>query len=406
MFGALSALFQRPKSNVDTFKNFEALDFVRAFSHLTIVLLHVHHFAQGLFQNYESPFWANLMTNASAVDALFMVSAILATSEILHKGKTFSLRNFYVNRILRLVPCLYIVLGLVLLVKQTNRVFVLADMFFMSDYVPQKYAFYSLIWSVACDVKYHLIVPFIVPLLKKLTPRQRILFALGCASLSILNRTSSLVRNVTAEDFANYNTRGVDLVDPRAADLLGERMRVGDFYYFAFHFRIMPFIYGTVIALNHYEKQDQIQASVVNVVASICLYMAGHFSDTNYFLTNYYRAVYLHGVSYDIYVFAIFMMISMLLSMASIPSIFGWRIWSAVSRLTYPSYLLHLLVISGVIVSIKEAKPTYPLTFGVEMWIFAITVAITMPLSFLCFCCVEKPTTDLRHKWLIKEEKN
>lgn len=418
----LKELFSQ-RSHSAEFKNFEYLELIRSLAHLGILFLHTMYASGAIFdhQNKPYPHYVTIIGGWIMVDVLFIISALLACLEILRKLEKgqFSILEFYSNRIFRFIPTLYAGILYFMLFIRPATSYTLYDFVFMTDYVGAKNQYLGFVWSIAADVKFHLIAPLLVFLLRSLrhSPKLRFSLVFLCAIFSMALRTTSLLRNCPDNSkFENYYFFGVDSLSPKFRPIVLEKLSVQDYYYFPFHFRFMPFVYGALLAnmrfeqVNGSEEKNEKESTTKNfykqstsfnvllVLTAVLCYLSANFKPIEWYLADYNRAVFLHGIAYDLSLISLTILFYMLLMVQQEVVFFAkWRIWVGISKLTYCSYMFHFVAIIKVISWFKQAKMVYPLDVPHIALVFACVIAVDLVYTVTVYVLVEKPAMDWRH---------
>lgn len=147
----------------------KGLNGIRAFAIIFVLFTHLD-----TFQNISNPFIKQAMQLlfGPGVEIFYVLSGFLITKILLtekYVKNNISLTNFYVRRILRIIPCLYIfIFTLIILnyfsiitIKTPSIVFALL---FLTNFVNDVYAnpILSHTWSLAVEEHFYLIFPFLV----------------------------------------------------------------------------------------------------------------------------------------------------------------------------------------------------------------------------------------------------
>lgn len=180
------------------------ISFLRALSVLMVMLFH-----------FQIP---GVPGGFIGVDVFFVISGFLMTMIVLREfdKNTFSLKNFFIRRIRRLVPALVVMLIFILLISiifffeadlRRNAKYVVLSDFFVSNIYFWKYQHYFSskdnillhTWTLGVEWQFYLIYPIILLSLRKVYSNNKILFWSLLTGLSILSIVIML-------NFGNGNT--------------------------------------------------------------------------------------------------------------------------------------------------------------------------------------------------------
>ncbi len=154
-------------------KTFGSLDGLRAIAILAVLW---HHHA-----NNAVPGWKITSRGFLGVDLFFTISGFLIVTLLLRERSrrgTFSLRDFYVRRFLRIFPPYYLVLLLVgavafLKPEGSSSELVKRDfpyaLFFVSNLVPMQ-SLLSITWSLSVEEQFYMVVPAIEKYARRAVP--------------------------------------------------------------------------------------------------------------------------------------------------------------------------------------------------------------------------------------------
>lgn len=146
-----------------------SLDGLRALSIFLVVALHTlqrysltHHVSVG---------WYALFNGENGVFIFFEISGFLITSLLLQeheKRGSISLRGFYLRRAFRILPPLYLYIGIVVLLGLAGRILltridILSAMFFFHN-ISGTDVMWSLehLWSISAEEQFYLVWPFVL----------------------------------------------------------------------------------------------------------------------------------------------------------------------------------------------------------------------------------------------------
>lgn len=171
----------------------KGFDGIRAISILMVLITHL-----GLLSLFPENRWfeyrfSSLISGTTGVNIFFTISGFLITSILLTeynlKGK-INLKNFFLKRILRLLPpyillliIIYIFIVLNFIEKNYGALFL--SFFYLTNFAPDKYYLLELghTWSLAVEEQFYLTWPFIIQLFKR---GKILIFTLFILFISIL----------------------------------------------------------------------------------------------------------------------------------------------------------------------------------------------------------------------------
>lgn len=162
----------------------KALDGLRGLAIMAVMLSHSRFLFLG-HPELEASVGSWFEGGALGVDLFFVLSGFLITSQLIESKETrgtISLREFYVNRVTRLLPALYLMLAVFLVVNildgrplSTLLPSVLASVFFFLNVKSQVSGnvIFDLIplWSLSLEEQFYLAWPFVVPVLLRRSAR-------------------------------------------------------------------------------------------------------------------------------------------------------------------------------------------------------------------------------------------
>jgi peptidoglycan/LPS O-acetylase OafA/YrhL len=170
-------------------------DGLRALSVIAVVLTHL-----GVYEQLKKLGWLGsrtvpLVDGWTGVQVFFVLSGFLITALLIHeraKTGTVSLRNFYLRRVLRILPLYFLVLLLTLLVHLlvwpviTGRGLLAASVF-GTNFMPKPWwsSLLAHTWSLAVEEHFYLIWPFSLALLLAFDWRKAVRYLLLFTVLSV-----------------------------------------------------------------------------------------------------------------------------------------------------------------------------------------------------------------------------
>ena len=145
-----------------------SLDGLRAISILMVVALHT--IQRYGMDHYVSPGWYAVFNGASGVYIFFEISGFLITTLLLkedEKRGSVSLVGFYVRRAFRILPPLYLYIGVIVLagyagLLQVKTTDVVGSAFFFHNLVSEGTGSLEHLWSISVEEQFYLVWPFIL----------------------------------------------------------------------------------------------------------------------------------------------------------------------------------------------------------------------------------------------------
>ena len=146
-------------------KHIKSLDGIRAISILIV-----------LGRHFKIP----CFVGGLGVSVFFFISGFLITTILLRKGTDFSIKHFYMRRILRLLPALYVFMIVSSIIyciwfSKFNLNEIIAGLFYYYNYfliyinksVGLTYNFYLPLWSLSVEEHYYIFYPILLKILNK-----------------------------------------------------------------------------------------------------------------------------------------------------------------------------------------------------------------------------------------------
>lgn len=183
---------------------------MRGISILLVILAHMDLLAR----IPNTPFVVNhlwpLFSGETGVMIFFVLSGFLITSILIHeKRKTgkINIRNFFIRRILRLLPPLVLFYGAIILIASMEWIpipteSILYAIFYSYNFVPNQFYVYELghIWSLSVEEQFYFTWPFLMIILSRF--RSYIIFITVILILSII----AIYSYPTISAFDNYKS--------------------------------------------------------------------------------------------------------------------------------------------------------------------------------------------------------
>jgi peptidoglycan/LPS O-acetylase OafA/YrhL len=153
---------------VPSMRRIPSLDGLRALSIFLVLALHS---LQRLEYTHHVPWiWAGIFDGATGVFIFFVISGYLITSLLLHeheKRGTVSLRGFYFRRAMRILPPLYVYVGVLLLLGWAGKLAIykldiISALFFFHDYALSLMWSLEHFWSLSIEEQFYFLWPFLL----------------------------------------------------------------------------------------------------------------------------------------------------------------------------------------------------------------------------------------------------
>jgi peptidoglycan/LPS O-acetylase OafA/YrhL len=145
-----------------------SLDGLRALSIFLVLVLHTLQRLE--FTHHASLIWYGIFDGGTGVFIFFVISGYLITSLLLHeheKRGSISLRGFYFRRAMRILPPLYVYVGVLLLLGWAGRLAIvkldiISALFFFHDYGPSFMWPLEHFWSLSIEEQFYFLWPFLL----------------------------------------------------------------------------------------------------------------------------------------------------------------------------------------------------------------------------------------------------
>jgi peptidoglycan/LPS O-acetylase OafA/YrhL len=401
--------------------NISVLDGIRAIACLSVVMFHINlittnDIALWVPKSTPSLFSALAFSGDTGVTLFFVLSGFLLflpyAKSLLFDGTWPSVRQFYVRRILRILPVYY--LSLIIMVFLFHPQYLQADrlkqwILFLTMFMDSSATTYKQIngpfWTLAVEWQFYLLLPWMALaiswLVKHITPKKRF-FALTIC-LSVIATWGILTRFL-----------GVYLTTHPQTNIILPHAIITHY--------ILPFIYGPAISGLHGKFLEDFAvgmfASSLYIMAqklpeehhfhltmkkispwlfisaiSLFIIMAmwklntsqphtwGIFDSLNYA----YNVIGEFGfaLSYGLFV------TSIVFGYTWLRQPFEWKPLRWIGLLSYTIYMWHLLLLEKLTPFVSTLSSAHHLLYYGIYWLGLFLIVV--PLAFLFFICVEKP---------------
>jgi peptidoglycan/LPS O-acetylase OafA/YrhL len=288
---------------------------LRALSITFVILSHLDVSDWLLYHNsFTKSFW-QMVNGTFGVQLFFVISGFLITHLLLNeysKTATIQIKHFFVRRILRLFPPLFVFFGLIgianLFGYLTNaKESILYAIFYAYNYVPKvKYSFeLGHLWSLGVEEQFYLVWPFFIYFVTKF--KTRVLFVSSTLIISIL----LLMIHQQKELFTDYYfTRW--FIPASIPILIG---CLGAFINFSYakqvkHFFSCPLVAWTTILILYSfpiyasEKYYLFNSTILSLAVIGVLLLFFHSQDKKWIkIIDFKPLAYIGKISYGIYVY-------------------------------------------------------------------------------------------------------
>lgn len=379
---------------------------IKAIAHLLIILFHTTLFCGMIFGTAQwQQFWyqhhyflLHLVGNCNlAVDVLFLITAYFATREyVLIMQKKCNFLPFLMQRLLRLLPLLWLVCILVTPALPQNQLNIIYDMMCISNYRDMRVSAFGVVWSICCDVQYHILVlPWIVPVFMRFSKHKNVVFGIAVAICIGIRCYAAM--QVPVQEF-RYSLFGFSMIEAEVKQYFDWNAPLVNALYNPLHARLLPFICGTFIACKQhdaeYEKKHN-SWTVYHLVAILGILYALFGMDAQH-QHDEYTLWHFWYVVLRIPVFSLSIMYLLLPYFdvhfhGTFSNMLQWSFWHTICRVMYPSYLIHSFVIVIVLQIVQTSGILVPLSLVSFATIYLLCCVITIPMAQVLHRFVEAP---------------
>ncbi len=160
---------EEPLARTASMARIPSLDGLRALSIFLVIALHtLQHYST---THYVAPIWFGIFAGGTGVYIFFVISGYLITRLLLNeheKRGSISLRGFYLRRVMRILPPIYVYVIFLLILGWAgrlviNKVDIISTLFFFRNYALHV-TMWQLehCWSLSTEEQFYLIWPFIL----------------------------------------------------------------------------------------------------------------------------------------------------------------------------------------------------------------------------------------------------
>ncbi len=398
-------------------ERFAAVDGMRAITMLNVVLFHCLFGFTKMYDNEKNyqfvdnlPAYLNWVWQVRGSDCLFLVSGFLMGITLIReyqRDSSIDVMRFYKRRVMRIYPLFLVALLIYTMVDfDRNIQYLWSNLLFITNFSPEYRNIVPVGWSLAVQMQFYLIAPFIVMAIY-LSKHRLLLFILLIVAVQIL-RYVVVFTHPQLNDQPQYYYY-LDMSETRLqADLL----------YYNLHTRFGPFAFGLLIAYIGLTKGKEIMAFserfpsinlVGYLVAFLLMWWASYIAihdpadpyyqnlselrNLNYIATN--KNLFVSG-------FAVLMFFAIYGSKTLNP--IKWfvsrKFWFPITQLILPIYFFHFifLVLSVVLIFGTTDESAVPVISEFHIFaVFFLTVLFTFIFSVFFHVFVEQPFIKMRN---------
>jgi len=398
-------------------ERFAAVDGMRAITMLNVVLFHCLFGFTKMYDNEKNyqfvdnlPAYLNWVWQVRGSDCLFLVSGFLMGITLIReyqRDSSIDVMRFYKRRVMRIYPLFLVALLIYMMVDfDRNIQYLWSNLLFITNFSQEYRNIVPVGWSLAVQMQFYLISPFIVMAIY-LSKHRLVLFILLIVAVQIL-RYVVVFTHPQLNDQPQYFYY-LDMSETRLqADLL----------YYNLHTRFGPFAFGLLIAYIGLTRGKEISAYSERfpafnlagyLVAFLLMWWASYIAihdpadpyyqnlselrNLNYIATN--KNLFVSG-------FAVLMFFAIYGSKTLNP--IKWfvsrKFWFPITQLILPIYFFHFifLVLSVVLVFGTTDESAVPVVSEYQIFaVFFLTVLFTFIFSVFFHVFVEQPFIKMRN---------
>ena len=357
------------------------LDNLRAFAIIMVFFFHYQRW-------FEHPAWMPTALNFgwTGVDLFFVLSGFLISSQLfaqIKKDGNFSMRDFYIKRIFRILPIYYFVLAIYFLFPFFSSTQSLPPLWkfltftqnFGADF--QYHRSFGVVWSLCVEEHFYLLMPVILLLFLKTG-----LFKKGYLLLLVLFVAGFLIRLYCWYDVYLHQTNGVE-----------NRMLWVQTIYYPTYNRLDGLLAGVSIAamynylpaiFNRLSNYANLLITTGLIILTGTYFLCGNNMD-------FVRSIFsfpLVSIGFGCTVLGAIMPDSFL---------YKWKsaVLTKIAELSYALYLVHMAIILSaqtVLSNLGIAKDS--------SWMLLLTIILCVAIALLLHHAIEKPFMKMRERFL------
>jgi len=398
-------------------ERFAPVDGMRAITMLNVVLFHCLFGFTKIYDeanNYEFvdnlPGYLNWVWQVRGSDCLFLVSGFLMGITLIReyqKNESINVMRFYKRRVMRIYPLFLVALAIYMMVDFDRSIqYLWSNLLLITNFSAEQRNIIPVGWSLAVQMQFYLISPFIVMAIF-LSKHRLLLFILLIVGVQIL-RYVIVFTHPQLNDIPQYYYY-LDLSQTRLqADLL----------YYNLHTRFGPFAFGLIIAYIGLTKGKEVAAltqrfPLINMAAYILAFLlmwwASYIAIHNPADPYYQNLSELRNLNYiatnkNLFVsgFAVLVFFAIYGTKAFNP--IRWfvsrKFWFPITQLILPIYFFHFifLVASVALIFGTTDEATIPVASDYHIFaVFILTVIFTFIFSVFFHVFVEQPFIKMRN---------
>lgn len=398
-------------------ERFAPIDGMRAITMLNVVLFHCLFGFTKLYDEEKNslfveglPAYLNWVWQVRGSDCLFLVSGFLMGVTLIREYQKFStidVRRFYKRRVMRIYPLFLVALAIYTLTDfERNIQFLWSNLLFITNFSSEWRNVVPVGWSLAVQMQFYLIAPFIVMIVFS-TRHRLLLFVLLFIGVVILRYIIVFMHPVLHETPQYYYYLGI-----------AETRLQADLLYYNLHTRFGPFALGLIVAYIGLTKGKEITAlterfPLINIGAYLIgfglMYWASYIAihipsdpfyqdlselrDLNYIASN--KNLFATG-----FAVVTFFAIYGTKSLNPIKWFVSRKFWYPFAQLILPIYFFHFIfiVLSAVLLFQTTNEEMVPVVGEYYLFaLFFLTVFFTFIFSVIFHVFVEQPFIIMRN---------
>ncbi|MCZ6797938.1 MAG: acyltransferase [Gammaproteobacteria bacterium] len=398
-------------------ERFAPIDGMRAITMLNVVLFHCLFGYTKIYDEEKNrlfveglPSYLNWVWQVRGSDCLFLVSGFLMGITLIReyqKTSSIDVMRFYKRRVMRIYPLFLVALAIYTMTDfERNIQYIWSNLLFITNFSAEYRNIVPVGWSLAVQMQFYLIVPFIVMMIFA-TRHRLLLFVLLFIAVVIL-RYVIVFTHPELNDTTQYSFYLGTATTRLQADLL----------YYNLHTRFGPFALGLIVAYIGLTKGAEITAMterfpLINIVAYglgfglmyWASYIAIHMpSDPYYQDLSELRNLNYIASNKNLFItgFAIATFFAIYGSKALNP--IKWfvsrKFWYPIAQLILPIYFFHFIfiVLSAVLLFQTTDEEMVPVVGEYYLFaLFFLTVFFTFIFSVIFHVFIEQPFIKMRN---------
>jgi len=394
------------------------LDGVRAITILLMVMFHVMFGIVLLLKKNdvaymdafitEFPRYLGWFWQSQGSDPLFILCGLLVSMALFReyeKNRRLAIGDFYIRRLMRVLPLFLLAVLLLLPSDSDNLGFLWSNLLFISNQVPHRRPIVPVGWSLEVQMQFYVLLPFFILLLYAI--RWRITFLVVVILASFAWRYWQVAQNPIIYETPFYQV----LYDKEFASLLATTL------YYDIDVRIGSFLLGILVAYVYQYYAVPIKAflsrhlfinallivmSIALIVVSVAIPIENQHS---WYYENYNPQYGKWFLAFDRYAYCLGLSLLVFLAMCpvGISKAVSWflslRIWYPVAQLIFSIYLFHFIFILLGAICTFQTLDRHSIVHVETYQVFVIffwTVLFTLAFSVFAHIYVEKPFLTLR----------